>query len=357
MQERAMATVRKIDSISPIKDADKIELAHIGGWQVVVRKGQFEQGQSVVYCEVDAFVPHTIAPFLTKDGHYPKVFNEIEGQRLKTVKLRGELSQGLLLDMNDVLVIEHECNFGMGDWKEGDDVSEFLGIVKWEKPLAACLAGVARGNFPTAVPKTDQDRVQNMKKYLNDYVSKNLTFEVTEKLHGSSGTFYLDMDGVFHVCSRNLDLNETESNSFWKIARQYDIENKMKELDLYNVAIQGEVIGEGINGGQYGVTLDFYVFDVYDVELAKYSSSKSRVTTCSLLGLKHVPIIDFFQFGTSFIGYSADDMMNDLLIVADGESKLNKSKREGLVFKCLEDPSVSFKVVSNKWLLAGGEDQ
>ena len=351
---RKLATVKRIDSVSKIENADRLSLYHVGGWQIVGQKDAYKAGDLAVMVEIDSWIPHTIAPFLTKDGHYPKVFNEIEGQRLKTVKLRGEISQGLLLDLD---ILSGSAAWASGENLEGVDVSEILGIIKWEKPLAACLAGTARGVFPTAVPKTDQDRVQNMKKYLNDWVAGNLTFEVTEKLHGSSCTFYLDIDGVFHACSRNLDLKETESNSFWKVARMYNIESKMKELELYNVAIQGELICEGINGNQYGVTLDFYVFDVYDVELGKYSSSKSRVTTCHLLGLKHVPLIDFLQFGTAFIGYSADDMMENILTMADDQSKLNKSKREGLVFKCLDDTSVSFKVVSNKWLLAGGEDQ
>lgn len=351
---RKLATVKRIDSVSKIENADRLSLYHVGGWQIVGQKDAYKAGDLAVMVEIDSWIPHTIAPFLTKDGHYPKIFNEIEGQRLKTVKLRGEISQGLLLDLD---ILSGSAAWASGENLEGVDVSEILGIIKWEKPLAACLAGVARGNFPTDVPKTDQDRVQNMKKYLNDYVSSNLTFEVTEKLHGSSGTFYLDLDGVLHVCSRNLDLKETETNSFWKIARQYDIENRMKELDLYGVAIQGEVIGEGINGNQYGVTLDFYVFDVYDVELGKYSSSQSRLTTCFLLNLKHAPIVQFVQFGSAYAGYSTDDIMENLLTMADDTSRLNTSKREGLVFKCLEDPSVSFKVVSNKWLLAGDEDQ
>ena len=355
MQERAMATVRRIDDISDIEGADKIELAHVGGWRVVVRKSEYRIGDLAVYCEIDSWIPHTVAPFLTKDGHYPKVYNEVEGQRLKTVKLRGELSQGLLLP------IDH-CISVSGCWsaiEEGTDVSEWLNITKWEKPINAQLAGIQRGNFPTAIPKTTQERVQNSAKLIAQYLNseENYFFEVTEKLHGSSCTMFLDSDGVFHVCSRNIDLIETETNSFWKIARQLNVEENMKTLDLYNVAIQGELIGEGINGNQYGVTLEFYVFDIYDVYLGMYMSPHRRLNLCRLLGIKHVPVITTCALQTFTKLGSVSDCIEDILEFADGPSELNNSKREGLVFKCARKPDVSFKAVSNKWLLAGGDDQ
>ena len=353
MQERPMATIRMIDNISPIKGADKIELAHVGGWQVVVRKDEYKIGDLAVYCEIDSWIPHSIAPFLTKDGHYPKIYNEVEGQRLKTVKLRGEISQGLLLSMQllDTIKIDRA-----GAWCENDDVSEHLGIQKWEKPLAACLAGVARGNFPTAVPKTNQERIQNITRSIPEYIANSYTFEITEKVHGSSGTFYLDVDGLFHVCSRNLDLKETETNSFWKIARHFNIEQKMRDLDMFGMAIQGEVIGEGINGNQYGVTLDFLVFDMYDVMQAKYLSSEERWSKTQVLGLNHVPYIGQLKF-SDYFGYSVEDVTSSILSLSEGQSRINESECEGFVFKCNEDPSISFKAVSNKWLLNGGEDQ
>lgn len=355
---RQLATIRTIDSLSPIKGADRIELAHIGGWQVVVKKDEFKVGDLAIYLEIDSWVPHSLAPFLTKDGHYPKVYNEVEGQRLKTVKLRGEISQGLLLPITDEVQVmfagTFEHSYEARYLQEGDDVTEVLGIQKWEKPLAACLAGTARGNFPSEVPKTDQARVQNINRNLEKFVDEQVEFEVTEKLHGSSGTFYLDVDGVFHVCSRNIDLKETESNSFWKIAKMYDIEAKMRELDLFSFAIQGEVIGEGINGNQYGVTgVDFYVFDMYDVEAKTLISSHKRISLCSVLGLKIVPLLGF----TTLQNFDASEQTAGILKYAEGKSALNGSEREGVVFKSLRNPNESFKAVSNKWLLNGGEDQ
>lgn len=96
---RALATIRKIDEIGPIEGADAIEVATVGGWKVVVKKGEYQPGDLAIYCEIDSWIPTTVAPFLTKAGHFPKVYNEVEGERLKTVKLRGVTSQGLLLPL------------------------------------------------------------------------------------------------------------------------------------------------------------------------------------------------------------------------------------------------------------------
>ena len=96
---RKMARIVKIDAINPIPDADAIEVATVGGWKVVVKKGEYSVGQLAIYCEIDSFIPTTIASFLTKPGHTPKVYEGVEGERLRTVKLRRQLSQGLLLPL------------------------------------------------------------------------------------------------------------------------------------------------------------------------------------------------------------------------------------------------------------------
>lgn len=167
-------------------------------------------------------------------------------------------------------------------------------------------------------------------------------------VHNSSCTMYLDSDNDFHVCSRNLDLKFTESNSYWKSAVKYDVEQKMKSHGLKGLAIQGELIGEGINGNQYKTNLDFYVFDMYDTIKREYLSAEEREVLCELLELKRVPVTDW--------GLSIKDCtIAGLLIYAEGKSELNGSEREGLVMKSLQDPSVSFKCVSNKWLIKTGE--
>lgn len=345
---RRLATVRLIDAVDPIPGADAIEVATVGGWKIVVKRGEYSVGDLAVYLEVDSWVPHDLAPFLTKPGHAPKEFEGVKGERLRTIRLRKQLSQGLLLPLSVLNVkVDGQEYETLAD--EGTDVTEILGILKYEKPLPACLRGTARGNFPVDIPKTDQDRIQNKKREFHQEFREH-RWEVTEKLHGSSCTFYMDTEGVFHVCSRNLDLVRDENNAYWKVAIAYDVEQKMRDFSLLGYAIQGELVGEGINGNQYGIAgLDFFVFDIYKVGQG-YLRGIVRFLVTEDLKLKHVPIISTWTELT-------ENNMDYFLAYAEGKSKLNGSEREGLVWKSEDDPSVSFKVISNKWLLGGGEDQ
>lgn len=158
--ERKLASVRKVTDILPIPDADAIECAIVGGgWPVVVKKGEFQVGDLAIYFEIDSWIPHELAPFLSK-GKEPREYNGVKGERLKTVRLRGQLSQGLLLHISLKLNLDfsyHVTAFERG-LQEGDDVTELLGIQKWEAPVPACLAGQVRGNFPSFLVKTDQER-------------------------------------------------------------------------------------------------------------------------------------------------------------------------------------------------------
>jgi RNA ligase (TIGR02306 family) len=152
---RKLATIRKIDALRPIPDADAIECAVVGGWTAVVKKGEFQAGDVAIYCEIDSWIPHTLAPFLSK-GKEPRVFDGIAGERLRTMKLRGQLSQGLLLNLDAVIPQTNS-------FVEGDDVSELLGIVKYEAPIPAQLAGEVNGMFPGCIQNTYQYRIQNLK--------------------------------------------------------------------------------------------------------------------------------------------------------------------------------------------------
>jgi RNA ligase (TIGR02306 family) len=330
MTERKLATIRKIAAIEPIEGADAIEVAVVDGWKVVVKKGEFAVDSLALYLEIDSWVPTNLAPFLTKAGHSPKVFEGVEGERLRTVKLRGQISQGLLLPVNQKW------------WNEGDDVTEYYGIIKWERPMNAQLAGMARGNFPALVPKTDQERIQNLTRSFEQYQQD--IWSITEKLDGSSCTFYLDDEDVFHVCSRNLDLKEDEANSFWKVARKFNIEDIMRRNFMKGMAIQGEMIGEGIQGNQYKVQLDFRVYDMYNTNTGEYILPVQLKAACEKLGLKHVPIL------SENVSINKDNIQS-LLESAEGLSMLNNSEREGVVYKSNTIHDRSFKCISNKWLL------
>ena len=338
---RKMATIRKIDALRPIVGADAIECAIVGGWTCVVKKGEYIAGDLAVYCEIDSFIPSTIAPFLTKSGHYAKTFEGVEGERLRTVKLRGQLSQGLLLSPESVKLFPN-------DMAIGDDVSEFLGITKYEAPIPAALAGEVKGMFPSVIPKTDQERIQNLSVELEVWKTENLSWEVTEKLDGSSMTVYR-IDDYVGVCSRNLDLKRNEDNSLWRAALKHDLEEKLK-IAGGNLAVQGELIGNGIQGNKYKMRdQDFYVYDIYDIDAGRYYTPAERKAFVEVFGLNHCPVL---HRNTELI-----ESVESLLQLAEGKSvmgDINGPEREGLVFKCNEK-QVSFKAISNKFLLKGGD--
>lgn len=336
---RKMASVQTVQEIKSIEGADKICAYRINGWWVVDQVGKYVVGDLVVYCEVDSWIPHVTAPFLTKNKI--RAYNNVEGNRLKTIRLKGQLSQGLLLPVSMLpmdFVVQVDA-----------DASEALGIQKWEPEIPAQLRAQIAGAFPSKIQKTDQERVQNIRnlaEYLQDY------WEVTEKLHGTSCTFFYDSEDVgneFHVCSRNIDLKFDENNTYWQMAIKYDVEKKLAEYcegeRLKHVAVQGEIIGPGINGNQYGlIEPDFFAFTLIE-NGEKVAPAVRRDVVREVLDLNHVPVI------TRFNGHIGDHTVESLLELAEGKSCLNDSAREGLVFNSLNDPQKSFKVVSNTWLL------
>lgn len=329
MTERKLATIRRIDAISQIEGADAIEVATVGGWKVVVKKGEFKENNLAIFCEIDSWIPHDLAPFLSK-GTEPREYNGVKGERLRTVRLRKQISQGLLLPAGSA-------------YPEGSDVTEALGIQKWEAPLPAQLAGMAKGNFPSIIPKTDQERIQNLSKEFHEW--KDYTWEVTEKLEGSSMTCYLPLEGDFEVCSRNLSLKREGGTTFWKVAIEQNVENRMLLENLEGFALQGELIGEGIQGNIYQIKgHQFHVFDIYDTKTGAYLPSKERIAICTKLGLNHAPIVAQ--------GMRLPETLQDVIDYSKGGSNLCVGQsREGLVWKCLEDPSISFKAINNDYLL------
>lgn len=326
---RKMATIRRIDDVRAIPGADAIEAAQVGGWTVVIRKGEFKAGDLAVYCEIDSWIPTELAPFLSK-GSEPREYEGVRGERLRTVRLRGQLSQGLLLPWT------------VGG--EGDDLTELLNIRKWEAPVPAQLAGEVRGAFPGIIPKTDQERIQNLTAEYSLWRSEASEWEVTEKLDGSSMTVYVYEEDE-GVCSRNLNLKETASNSLWTVTRRDQLTEKIHETGR-NLALQGELIGEGIQGNPYRIRgQEFYLFDIYDIDAGRYLRPKERQALARDLEIRHVPVLGMQTL-------TAD--VADLLKGAEGKSLLRaEQEREGLVFKHSRDPA-SFKAISNLFLLRGG---
>lgn len=371
---RKLASIRRIADIQPIDGADAIEVATIDGWKVVVKKGEFTIGDLAIYIEIDSWVPNELAPFLSK-GHEPREFNGVKGERLRTVKLRGQVSQGLLLGLPqqgyagvapDGTRYYVDCPMDV----KGFDVTEHFGIQKWEAPIPAQLQGQAAGMFPTSlIPKTDQERIQNcfgeIQKRAKRFATEKVwnaetqtleehpvvvpadfqepTYEVTMKLDGSSCTIFR-WEGELRVCSRNLELkinDENKDNTFVAMAL------KIGDRVPNGFAFQGEVMGPGIQGNREGFTEHrFFVFDIFNIQEHVYLRSLSRQLECKHRGLDHVHML-----GNA---WNAPESVESGLATAEGPS-INHKIREGLVWKCNEDPSFSFKTISNKFLLQGGE--
>lgn len=331
---RKLARIVTVDALTPILKADAIETARVGGWKVVVKKGEFQPGDPAVYFEIDTFLPDGNPAWQFLVDKMPRFFGERLGHILTTVRLRGQISQGLLLRVPDAL----------RGYPVGTDVSEVLGVSKYDKPIPAELLAVIRGYMPSRVPKTDQERIQNLEQELGVWQA-GTDWEVTEKLEGESST-YAWLDGELHVCTRQLDLLEVSNHPMWHVARRYDLERRFRDaFGSRNMALQGEHVGEGVEGNIYGIKgQDFYAYAAYDVDEGQFLLPKERRALTSHLGLKHVPVVhESFRLDSSHT-------MDSLLLRADGASALNaKQRREGLVYKSLVEPD-SFKTVSNAYL-------
>jgi RNA ligase (TIGR02306 family) len=347
MSERKLATIRKIAAIEPIDGADAIEVAVVDGWKVVVKKGEFAVDQLAVYFEIDSWMPTELAPFLSK-GSEPREFEGVKGERLRTVKLRKQISQGLLLPVKEI-----EEHLGLQvygelcqEFEDGYDMTEILEIKKWERPMNAQLAGMARGNFPSNFPKTDAERVQNLRNDLQKWIDEEVKFEVSMKLDGSSMSG-AKLDDVVHVCSRNLSLKlDQEGNTFIDTAKKIGLIDLLTNSEQ-EIAIQGELLGTGIQNNQEKINgHEFFVFEIFKIKEGKYMTATERREFCKANGLKHVPVlhesITLKELGINSIA--------DALEYAEGPSMNPSAKREGVVFKN-EDGSIKFKAISNAWLL------
>lgn len=354
---RKLVTVRTITNILPIENADAIELAVIDGWQVVTKKGEFQEGDPCVYFEIDSWLPADDSryEFLKKSG--VKVATDgKERIRLRTIKLRGQVSQGLALPLTKFSEIEDEC----------EDIDSVLDVIKFERPEPKTAD--AAGNFPDCIPKTDEERIQNVyHKLVSEYSDKK--FYPTLKLDGSSCTVaYFNEDrkdywkddsmehidlgmkmGEIAVCSRNIQLKKDENSHFYKAATKGGVIEMVKELGSqgYNYAIQGEVMGPGIQGNKEGFTdFQMFVFSIYDMEGNTYLPHSDVIRLCDSYGVGAAPALDLPH-------NPLQHSLQEILSMSDGPS-INAKLREGVVWKSY-DGKVSFKSISNKWLLKTGD--
>jgi RNA ligase (TIGR02306 family) len=345
---RKLASIRKIAEIKPIPGADRIVAYRVDGWWVVDSVGKYKVNDLVVYAEPDSWIPNSLAPFLSK-GNEPREFEGVKGERLRTIRLKNQLSQGLLLPLSLAFEKFEGSKFDEGQelmefFFPGNDVTELLGILKWEAPIPAELAGDVKGSFPVVIPKTDQERIQNVD--IDEMRQVSRTWEISEKVDGSSMTVYLNRD-EFGVCSRNWDMKDTPGNTLWMVAKRENLETKLQSTGR-NLALQGEIVGFGIQGNSYKLkNQDFFVYNIFDIDRGEYLLPVDRRNLCEQLGLKQVPLID----ASSTLAETMT--IDELLLYAEGKSVLSTNaspEREGLVFKSNTD-RVSFKTVSNRWLI------
>lgn len=359
---RKLAQIKTIDKIRPIEGADKIEVLSIGGWDVVSKKGEHQVNDKVVYFEVDSWIPVELAPFLQKDKK--RFFNGVEGERLRTIRLRGQLSQGLVLPLS---ILDSYSIPKL----EGMDLTEILNIQKYEPPVPATLSGEVKGNFPIFIPKTDEERCQNLTKEIKEYLDSGTEFEVSVKLDGSSMTVYYNLEeNQSGVCSRNLELKLNEANqdnSFVKTAQENNILEALERYCTQNsksLALQGELMGPGIQKNPEKLQkLKYFVYNIYDIQNRVYLSTEERLSVLEHLKehctINHVPVLHESITLKDF-GVSEENPIKSLLELAEGKS-INSEIREGLVFKnySTKNPQgsnirngiTSFKAISNKFLL------
>lgn len=348
-----LASVQKITSIDPIENADAIEVASVLGWRVVVKKNEFKVGDLVGYIQIDTKVPETDQfEFLR-----PRDF------RVRTIKLRGQISQGLIVPLPT------------GKWKEDDDLTKELGVIKYVKDGETAheevrkvgknfitklyykikykyvykwfpgLRKVSKKPFPTElVSRTDEERVQNIPWVFEKY--KNKLFIGTEKLDGSSITIIREKKNKYRVCSRNWEMvnpNNEWTRVFNDTNFKVHIENLFHFFETNNIIVQGEYIGKP-QGNYYELSNQIRLFNII-VDGKRLNPLDFNYTVKSL-GIPSVPLLGDFYL---------DGDLSSLLKRSEGKSELNnKKEREGIVLRCIED-GFSFKVISNKFLIKNNE--
>jgi RNA ligase (TIGR02306 family) len=312
-----VATIEEIAEVIPHPNADALELAKIKGWQVCIKKGEFKKGDLCIYICVDSVLEDKSVYEFLRNKNF----------RIRTVKLRGQISQGIAFPMSMFKSLGHDTVVFTEPNVVGSDVSHYVYAKHYEKPLSAQLSGQVYGLMPSYLRKTDEDNIKNNPEILQELAGKS--YYITMKVDGSSGTYFYKDDVGFGVCSRNYQLKEDDKNSFWVVARKYDLENKLKN-DGRNLAIQGEVYGPGIQGNLLGVKdIQFRAFNLFDIDNYKYLDWKELQEFCFN---NHIPIVDTINTGQSF-----NKTLSELQEFANNLKYNNGNLAEGIVIRPTED--------------------
>jgi RNA ligase (TIGR02306 family) len=344
---RKLASIQRIVALDPIEGADRIEVASVLGWKMVVQKGLYKVDDLVVFYEIDAFLP--IQPqyeFLRKSSY--RVTKDLgEGYRIKTVKLRGQISQGLLMPFHEAFVYVDNTE----PLFEGDDVTDLLGVRKYEPNQSVLLSGIAAGSFPHYVPKTDEPRIQNLTRERAKWADD--TFVITVKEDGSSMTVFVEYNGIDNdtwrvgVASRNWEVKE--DSTYWKVAEEIGLIGALKQSGV-DVAIQGELVGPGIQGNPGGYDkLRFKIFNVWEIGTQKYLSNDERHAFVAATNLLYkIELEEVATLSTLVTGVVDDQNTLDQIICVANQGV---NEVEGVVFKSIENPDRSYKYINPQYLL------
>lgn len=321
-----LASIETIDELTPHPNADALDIARVLGWQCIVRKREFSKGDKVVFIPIDTLLP--VAPwsaFLRKSD---------TPVRLKTIKLRGQYSQGLVLPLS---VLPEPSQ----SWHIGADVGGELGVKKYEKEIPACLTGKSAGTFPLHLaPRTDEDNGCSHPEIVEATLQHPRGCVVTQKLDGSSCTIILEGGKVTHVCSRNQSILPDDTNGFWRVARKLQ---RLEDLPPDRYVIQGELMGPGVQGNQLALSEpQLYVYSMGDAD--GWLSYESMKHFCSIIGTRIVPLVT-----TSIPKELTLQQLADSQVLPDG------SPAEGIVVRV--DPPVSmgcgrpigFKIINRNY--------
>lgn len=342
---RKLASIQKIWDVLPIEGADKIELVKVEGWQCVANKGQFKKGDLGVYFEIDSFLPIRPEFEFLRNSSYKKTNIMGEGFKLRTMKFRGQLSQGLVLPLIMFSEIPSEA-------KLGDDVTEILGVKKWEIEERATTGGNVIGLLPYDIPHSDETRVQSEPDLIKAFAG--LEYYISTKMDGSSHSLGIDEDG-FHVTGHNYEYRDDGSSSFYKFIKQCGYREVMEKYytnnGLKTLTIQGEFCAPGIQKNPLRLTKpEWYVFTIR--VNGKRVGLYEMQSLCETLGMPTVPIEE-----VDIDLPSKYPTVDALLERADGNYSTG-GRKEGIVVRPTEPVyneiiggPLSMKVVSNKYLL------
>lgn len=348
---RKLASIQKIEKVKSIKDADRIEKVKVLGWTVVVKKGDFKEGDLCVYFEIDSLLPD-IPEFEFINKTEDHVLRKEKSRKLSTKKIRKTLSQGLVMPVSIVGKINKyykDSNFSIGD-----EVTNALNVFKYEPPIKSQISGDIKGSFPSYVPRTEEIRIQSVPEILEEFYNKRCYISV--KVDGTSATYAHNNNNnnEIDICSRNFSLKEPQNkayNYYWAIEKKYNIIEKIKKYG--NVALQGEICGPGIQKNRLDLkTIEFFLFDVYFIDENKYADYIQLLEIAIEMNLSLVSIIN-----NNFI-FNEETTIEYLLKLAEGKYFNTKNQREGIVIRPIKTIAsevlgkrLSIKVISNKFLL------